>query len=79
MVGVGNKMSYVAFADLSEEFVYGMMKILFDDVEMDAPGRFTRYHPSSGAFTLRLAPVSYTHLDVYKRQTPICANMTASI
>lgn len=55
VVGVGNKMSYVAFADLSEEFVYRMMKILFDDVEMDAPGRFTRYHPSSGAFTLRLA------------------------
>ncbi len=55
IVGVGNKMSYVALADLSDEFVYQMMKILFDDVEIDTPGRFTRYHPSSGAFTLGLA------------------------
>lgn len=55
VTGVGNKMSYIAFADLSEDFVYAMMKVLFDDVEFDSPGRFTRYHPSSGAFTLELA------------------------
>ena len=27
--------------------------------------------PNIKAFTIALTPVSYTHLDVYKRQTPL--------
>ena len=49
-VGFYNTM--IAMDDTNYDFVYKTMKILFDDVGPDTPGRFVNYHADAGAFTL---------------------------
>ena len=47
-------------------------------VVRDAEGVPANHHIVTGAKALRDIPVSYTHLDVYKRQAQLCALASAS-
>lgn len=52
---VGFMNSYIARADTNDDFVYKIMKILFDDVKIDKPGRFVQFHADVGSYTLKTA------------------------
>lgn len=52
---VGFMNTYIARADANDDFVYKVMKILFDDVGLDKPGRFVKFHADAGSFTIKRA------------------------
>jgi TRAP-type uncharacterized transport system substrate-binding protein len=52
---VGFQVVNVVLRDTNDEFVYKLCKVLFDDVGLDTPGRFAKFHKSTGAFTLKRA------------------------
>ena len=52
---VGFMNTYIARADTNDEFIYKTMKILLDDVQLDKPGRFIKFHSDGGSFTIKRA------------------------
>ncbi|MGI5970924.1 MAG: TAXI family TRAP transporter solute-binding subunit [Oscillospiraceae bacterium] len=54
-VTIGFMNSLIALEDTNYDFVYEVMKTLFDDVDLTTPGRFTAYHADTGAFTITTA------------------------
>jgi TRAP-type uncharacterized transport system substrate-binding protein len=53
--GIGSKTILCVLGDANDDFVYKIMKVVFDDVGPDTPGRFTQFHKESGGFTLNFA------------------------
>jgi len=56
--GVGTQLLYIAHRDTNDDFIYKVLKVIFDDVGPDTPGRFVKFHKHTGAITLNAALLS---------------------